>query len=92
MARPEQIPLFDLGPDPVTAQIRSDLAKLEAARPWGMPRFKNDWRTPAARISGQNAAILRLHGFARTDYEPRTPALKITPAGRRIVAAMESTR
>ncbi|MBB3937897.1 hypothetical protein [Aureimonas phyllosphaerae] len=90
MRAAEQIPLFDLGAPPVTAQMRKDLAKLEAARPWGMPRFKNDWRTPAARITGQNAAILRLHGLARTDYEPRTPALKITPAGRRIVAAMET--
>lgn len=92
MAAPRQIPLFDLGPPPVTAQMRRDLAKLEHRRPFGLYRWGRHWRNDTDRIAHDDAIALLARQLARVDYAPRTPRLKITGAGRRILAEMETSR
>ncbi len=72
MAQSRQIPLFDLGPDPVHSADAQGFRQARCRAPVGHARFKNDWRTPSARITAQDAAILRLHGFA-APTTPRAP-------------------
>ena len=88
MAAPRQIPLFDLGPDPVSAQMRKDLAKLERRRPDGLYRWGRHWRNDTDRIGHDDAVPLLAYRLARVDYTPPTPRQKITQEGRRVAAEL----
>lgn len=82
-----QLDLLDLPPF-LTADMRRDLAKLEAAQPLGLTRQKGRFFQDYAkrRVSTADAAMLTASGLARVDYAGRYPRLKITAKGRKEIA------
>ncbi len=67
MAQSRQIPLFDLGPDPVHSADAQGSRQARCRAPVGHARFKNDWRTPSARITAQGRRHSPPPRLRRTD-------------------------
>lgn len=92
MRRRVQATLFDLGPPPVTEDMRRDLKRLDDARPLGLTRVGNDYHGLPGWVRQFDAAVLTARDLAKVDYAGRYPRLKITAAGRAVLANLEGSR
>lgn len=93
MRAAQQIPLFDLGDPDITPAMIKHLRLLEAARPAGIPRHGVGYADFAGRrIARIDAIRLSNRDLARLDWRGRTPRLKITRQGLKVLAASETAR